>query len=47
MLYATCWNKALKTRQLMYEAHTLNKKDNPSLNDQDKNAVLNLLALAK
>ncbi|AAV41974.1 Putative uncharacterized protein [Lactobacillus acidophilus DSM 9126] len=27
--------------------NTLNKKDNPSLNDQDKNAVLNLLALAK
>ena len=27
-----CWNKGLETWQLMYEAHTLNKKDNPSPN---------------
>ncbi|MDE6491918.1 MAG: transposase [Lactobacillus sp.] len=29
-----CWNKGLKTWQLMYEAHTLNKKDNPSPNER-------------
>ncbi len=28
-----CWNKGLETWQLMYEAHTLNKKDNPSPNE--------------
>ena len=29
-----CWNKGLETWQLMYEAHTLNKKDNPSPNER-------------
>ncbi|MGZ7887249.1 RNA-guided endonuclease InsQ/TnpB family protein [Lactobacillus crispatus] len=29
-----CWNKGLGTWQLMYEAHTLNKKDNPSPNER-------------
>lgn len=29
-----CWNKALETWQLMYEAHTLNKQDNPSPNER-------------
>ena len=28
-----CWNKGLETWQSMYEAHTLNKKDNPSPNE--------------
>ena len=29
-----CWNKGLETWQLMYEAHTLNQKDNPSPNER-------------
>ncbi len=29
-----CWNKALETWQLMYEAHTLNKQDNLSPNER-------------
>ena len=29
-----CWNKGLETWQLMYEAHILNKKDNPSPNER-------------
>ncbi|WP_217961655.1 RNA-guided endonuclease InsQ/TnpB family protein [Lactobacillus intestinalis] len=29
-----CWNKGLETWQLMYEAHTLSKKDNPSPNER-------------
>ena len=29
-----CWNKGLETWQLMYEAHTLNRKDNPSPNER-------------
>ncbi|UOC05479.1 RNA-guided endonuclease InsQ/TnpB family protein [Lactobacillus johnsonii] len=29
-----CWNKGLETWQLMYEAHTLNKKDNPRPNER-------------
>ena len=29
-----CWNKGLETWQLMYEAHTLNKKDNHSPNER-------------
>lgn len=29
-----CWNKGLETWQLMYETHTLNKKDNPSPNER-------------
>lgn len=29
-----CWNKGLETWQLMYEAHTLNKKDNLSPNER-------------
>lgn len=29
-----CWNKGIETWQLMYEAHTLNKKDNPSPNER-------------
>ena len=29
-----CWNKGLETWQLMYEAHTLNKKGNPSPNER-------------
>ena len=29
-----CWNKGLETWQLMYEAQTLNKKDNPSPNER-------------
>lgn len=29
-----CWNKGLETWQLMYEAHTLNKKENPSPNER-------------
>lgn len=29
-----CWNKGLETWQLMYEAHTLNKQDNPSPNER-------------
>ena len=29
-----CWNKGLETWQLMYEAYTLNKQDNPSPNER-------------
>ena len=29
-----CWNKGLETWQLMYEAHSLNKQDNPSPNER-------------
>ena len=29
-----CWNKGLETWQLMYEAHTLNKQNNPSPNER-------------
>lgn len=29
-----CWNKGLETWQLMYEAHTLTTKDNPSPNER-------------
>lgn len=29
-----CWNKGLETWQTMYEAHTLNKTDNPSPNER-------------
>ena len=29
-----CWNKGIETWQLMYEAHTLNQKDNPSPNER-------------
>ena len=29
-----CWNKGLETWQLMYEAHRLNQKDNPSPNER-------------
>ena len=29
-----CWNKGLETWQLMYEAHILSKKDNPSPNER-------------
>ena len=29
-----CWNKGLATWQLMHEAHTLNKKDNPRPNER-------------
>ena len=29
-----CWNNGLETWQLMYELHTLNKKDNPSPNER-------------
>lgn len=29
-----CWNKGLETWQLMYEAHILNAKDNPSPNER-------------
>lgn len=29
-----CWNKGLETWQLMYEAYTLNKKDNPNPNER-------------
>ena len=29
-----CWNKGLETWQLMHEAHTLNKKDNPRPNER-------------
>ena len=29
-----CWNKGLETWQLMYEAHTLNQKANPSPNER-------------
>lgn len=29
-----CWNKGLETWQAMYEAHTLNKQDNPRPNER-------------
>ena len=29
-----CWNKGVETWQLMYEAHTLNKQNNPSPNER-------------
>ncbi len=29
-----CWNNGLETWQLMYELHTLNKKDNPRRNER-------------